>query len=149
MGKNTLDFDSRDFLKRLNLYDKKQNAAARKALLENSLDLEKNAMATSPKELGDLEGDIKASKKIKDMGGSMETEVAAGKGLSRNYAVRMHESLLPAIPTGDRQFRPGEITTSKPSNPWGEAGGKYLTRPLMFKMTEYTKNIAKKIKAVK
>lgn len=149
MGKDTLDFDSREFFHRLDIYDEKSRAAGTLALIENSLDLEKNAKATAPKLDAELERDIKSSKRVKERRGGLETEVHGGTGHSRNYAVRMHESLLPAVPVGDIQFKPGPVTAGRPPQPWGPAGGKYLTRPLLYKMKEYTKHIADVMKRIK
>ena len=127
----------------------KERKAARRALIQNGNDLANDAMDTAPYLEGELEGDIKPTKRVTERRGVMETEVHGGTGHSRNYAVRMHESMLPAMPVGDRQFRPGPATAARPGNPWGPAGGKYLTRPLLYNMKDYTKNIAKKIKAVR
>jgi hypothetical protein len=43
-------------------------------------------------------------------------------------------------------MKPGPTTKDKPSTRFGEAGGKYLERPLLGKARDYTKNIAKEIK---
>ena len=149
MGKGTLDFDTRDFEKRLDLYDEKQRRAAVKALKQNRNHLRNQAMELAPKLEGFLEGDILSNPRIKRVGDGWEAEVHAGTGLSRNYALRLHESMAPAVPTGDVQFQPGETTAGRPGTVVGPAGGKYLTRPLMYFMKKYTANIAKKIKAVR
>lgn len=149
MGKGTLDFDASDFLKRIDLGNKKVNVAAASALLACAGKLEEAAKNTAPKEEGTLEHDIEADTEVTRKGNTIEAAVHAGTKQSRNYALRMHESLLPAIPTMDRQFRPGEITAGRPAQPWGAAGGKYLTRPLMYKMKEFMQLIADKVAGVK
>jgi hypothetical protein len=149
MGKDTLDFDTREFEKRLKLYTEKEQAAAIKALKQNRNHLVNQSMELAPKLEAHLEGDIKGNPLVKAVGDALEAEVHAGTGLSRNYAVRMHESLAPAMPTTEAQMQPGETTAGRPGTAVGPAGGKYLTRPLMHFMKKYTANIAKRIKAVK
>lgn len=148
--KDGVVFDTRAFNMRINLYDKKSRAAAKEQLKRNALDLERHAQAMAPLEEGSLTGGINAKPTIKEDGIAMEAEVHAGTdGMSAPYALRMHESMWPAIPTSDKRFMPGPLTSGKPGDAAGPAGGKYLTRPLLFYMKRWSKEIADQIKRVK
>lgn len=149
MGKDFIDFDSSEFEGRMKIYSGASEVAGKRALLQNAKRLEQDAKDTAPFDEGTLEGDIMANPQVKRAIEGWAAEVHAGTGSSRNYALRMHESMLPAVPSGDRQFKPGPGTAGRTGNPWGPAGGKYLTRPLMYKMKEFTKNIADAIARIR
>jgi hypothetical protein len=144
----TLDISKNEWPKRLKVYDAKSNAAILRVFLENALDLEKEAKNLAPKDAADLEGDIITNPKVKGAP-NYESQVHAGTGRSAAYALRMHESLAPAIPTGDTQFKPGEVTRAKPPTQFGAAGGKYLERPLKGKGKQYMKRVADRMKGLK
>lgn len=141
-------FDTREFDNRMRVYSLKERVAAMRAITKNAMDLESKAKELAPKDDGNLEGDIMATEAV-ERGETIFAEVHAGTGNSRNYALRMHESMWPAIPANDRQFMPGPITEQRPGNEVGPAGGKYLQRPLMFYMRKYTERIADKLRAIR
>jgi hypothetical protein len=148
--------DTRQFEKRMKLYDKKARIEARKAMSENRDDLELRAKNMAPKDEGNLEGSIQGNPTVKFSlrDGSLTAEVHAGvsgasaKSNAWKYALRVHESMWPAIPSGDRQMQPGPITQAK-GDAAGPAGGKYLTRPLVFYMKKYTENIARRMRRIR
>lgn len=143
-----LDFDSSDFEKRMKIYGVKQEAVILKTLSEQAMDLRRKAAETTPKLWGVLEEGV-ISTPAEKVSGGYESVVWAGAGNSRPYALRQHEELKPATPAGHKQMQPGPITEKRPSHPWGPAGGKYLTRPLMYMLKTYTQAMAKKLEAIK
>ena len=138
-----LDFDSKEFEKRMSIYGAKSEETILRVMTQNALDLEKDANATAPHLWGVIEKDITAYPAERVHGG-YEATVWAGTDNSRPYALRQHEELKP-----DGGMVPGVKTANKPSLPWGPAGGKYLTRPLMFKMNEWSKKIADALGGIK
>lgn len=141
------DFDvmTREFEKRLDLYDDRVVAATTKALDQNGQDLWKESANLVPKDEGTLEGSGYANPP-KKRGGTIEVTV----GYNTPYAAKVHETMLPAVPVGgEKQMHPGPTTESKPPTEFGEAGGKYLERPLFGKATRYAKRIAEAAKGVK
>lgn len=146
MASNDFTLNTKEFKARMNIYDKRSHAAAVKGMDQNTKDLEKLAKQLAPKAEGTLEGDILARRVTTRVGKDIVGETHAGTGQSRAYALKVHEGMAPAIAA---QFGPGPTTRSKPGNEFGEAGGKFLTRPLLGKSEKYMKHIADKIKAVK
>lgn len=145
-----IKFDDSDFQKRMGDYNRKVDAAKRSAMMEVMLDWEKHAKLLAPKEEGHLEGGIAAQRTIQRKGAVMEGQIHAGTdSLSAAYALRIHESMTPAIPSGDSQFQPGPITLSKPSSEVGVPGGKYITRPAMHFGKKWMKHIATAIRKIK
>ena len=138
-------FNTIEFEKNLEICKEKTRAAGKRGLMQNALDLEKEAKGTAPILEGTLIGDIVANPVILDIGdGGMEAQVHAGTGESRDYALRQHEELKPA-----GTMTPGHRTSKRPPKPWGPAGGKYLERPLKHKAVAYAQNIARHISGVK
>lgn len=139
----SMDLDSRDFIKRINLYDKKTREVARARMLDNVQDLERKAKELCPVKKSGLMDSITSS--VKDVSMTIEGRVSA----NMEYAVIMHEALKPAIPALGKQFNPGETTRDKPGNEFGPAGGKYIERPLKGKFKIYFNHIAKGIKGLR
>ena len=140
-----IDFDSSDFEKRMKIYGAKQEAVILKTLSEQAMDLRKHAAATAPLLEGLLsEGIVEG--KAERVSGGYEATVHAGVGNSRAYALRQHEELRPAP---QFKMKPGPKTFMKPMLPWGMAGGKYLTRPLMYHLKIWAADMAKKLEAIK
>ena len=66
-------------------------------------------------------------------------------GFNVPYAAEVHETMAPAA---GAKRQPGFDTRNKPATRFGPAGGKYLERPLMGMMTEYTKRLVAAVKRV-
>ena len=135
-----MDVDVSSFLKRVNLYDGKTMIAARKGMVDNTLDLEKLAKQLAPLDRGDLTRSGVSG--VVDTRGGIDGLV----GFNEPYAVSVHEDMEPA--PGATQRR-GPLTLAKPGNEFGEAGGKYLQRPLRGKSRVYMRHLADVIKKVK
>lgn len=137
-----VDIDVTQFMKRLDMADGHTREAVWEAMNDNRLDLEKEAKNLAPKDEGTLESSgVSTAPKWKWASETIETQV----GFSTPYASKVHETMKPAI-SAEYQMEPGETTQDKPSTDYGEAGGKYLERPLIGKAKRYTKHIAAKVK---
>ena len=135
-----MDVDVQNFLRRLDLYDDKTLDAAGRGMNDNVLDLQKLAMQLVPVHKRGLIGT--AYSRVTFPSGEVEGQV----GFNKPYAVKVHEDMEPA--PGATQRR-GPLTRAKPGNEFGEAGGKYLQRPLRGKSKVYMRHLADKIKKVK
>lgn len=140
-----IEFDTKQFRQRLNLYDAKTFASAARAMTENTLDLERKAGELVPVDEGTLLGsgnsrvDASANKR----------EIVGSVSYNTPYAEAVHERMAPEVAPLGTTMQPGPRTRAKPGNEFGPAGGGYLRRPLHGKRDRYFKNIADKVKAVK
>jgi len=143
-----ISFDTREFVARLNLYDARAFAAAKQAMTENTLDLERKAGELVPVLEGILLGSVSgAPKSIKT--DASKAQIEGSVSYNTPYAEAVHERMLPEIAPAGAQMHPGPRTQAKPGNEFGPAGGGYLRRPLYGKRHVYMKHIADKVKAVK
>ena len=149
-----LSFDDKDFRKNMKRLMRKYPNEIKKAMAENRDDAERIAKELSPKDEGNLEGSIVGRPDIQVQGSTYIAEIHAGvsggDALSNaaKYALRVHETMLPAIATGNQQMRPGPITSAKTSEA-GAAGGKYLTRAVTHNMKRRTENIARRLRKLR
>jgi len=124
------------------MYEERTHNAITRAMRRNANDLWKEAGNLCPvsKNGGRLLRSINASRvKWAD-----PTTVEVNVGANTEYAAVVHETMEPAIAV--RTMHPGETTRAKPPTRFGNAGGKYLERPLIGKAKEYTEYIAKIVK---
>ncbi len=143
MAKNKgITIDPRHFFKGLDLYDKKQLETALRAMTQNGLDLRKEAALLAPKDEGTLEGNINDRTKVTKGKAEIETTVGSGE----SYAALVHETMEPAP---DAIMKQGPVTRKKPSTEFGEAGGKFLSRPLFGKQKRYMQHVAKMLRGMK
>ena len=146
MAKSGAYLDARRFLQGLDLADDRTKAAALHQLRLNALHLEGEAKKLAPLAEGTLSGSGggKVSWYPRTTHPRWKGERAeAAVGFNAPYAAEVHETMLPAI---GAKRRPGFDTRNKPPTKFGEAGGKYLERPLRGMMREYTKRIADAVK---
>jgi len=127
-----LDFS--DFEKRaMKLYPREADASNRRRMQENGKDFEKEAKNLAPVDKGWLTDQISNKQKIRHK--RIEQHVTA----NAPYAAKVHETMAPAP---DPLMRQGEKTQAKPPTEFGEAGGKYLSRPLEGKHERWFANVA-------
>ena len=137
----SITIDSSEFIRRMDLADARVRMGSWDAMNENRLDLENEAKNLCP--VSPNGGTLLRS------GNSNQptwkgNELSASVGFNTEYAALVHETVAPAIATP--QKRPGPTTQNKPATRFGEAGGKYLERPLLGKARDYTAHIAKTVK---
>ncbi|MCP4898890.1 MAG: hypothetical protein GY906_18110 [bacterium] len=136
-----IELDTTRFIKRLDLADSRVREAVWEAMNDNRLDLEKQAKKLVAKKEGHLE-DSSVSTLPQWRAG--RNEIESRVGFNESYAAKVHETMKPAIATP--QMEPGETTRARPPTEFGNAGGKYLERPLFGKAKKYTKHIAHRVR---
>jgi hypothetical protein len=147
-------FDDKDFRKNMKRLMRKYPNEIKKALGQNRDFVERIAKELAPKDEGSLEGSIEGRPDIQVQGDTYIAEVHAGVAGSdagsnaAKYAVRVHETMLPAVSTGDPQMMPGPITRAKISEA-GPAGGKYLSRAVVHRMKDRTEHIARMLRKLR
>jgi len=138
-----MTFDFTDFeRKTLKLYPKEAEASNRHKMQENGLDFEKEAKNLAPVDKGDLTGSISNKQKI---AGFFRDRIEQHVGANEPYAAKVHETMAPAP---DPIMRQGPLTLAKPPTEFGEAGGKYLSRPLEGKHQRWFENVAEGLRAL-
>ena len=146
--------DVSDLLAGLRDYDKQANLVEKRVLRKHSLDVEREAKALSPISFpkgGRLMRSGHAEKPKEDGNGWF-----ARVGFNTPYAAKVHELMWPAISIsfgrsggGTAGMMPGKTTRERPATRFGEAGGKYLERPLLGLARELPKTLAKRLKRMK
>lgn len=145
-----IHFDAREFFRGLDIANTVVREAAYKAMIENQLDLEKEAKALAPVDEGTLMRSGSGRSRPRWYVNTLRGEV----GFNAPYAAKVHETMWPAATVSlgrsgamGSAMGPGATTRKKPPTAFGPAGGKYLERPLLGKAKIYTANIALRIKA--
>ena len=131
--------DASEFIARLNLADGRVRMGVWDGMNDNRLDLEKEAKRLAPVCEGTL---LRSGSSNQPTWRGME--LSAEIGFNEFYAAEVHETMEPAITAKPKQR--GPTTRNKPATMFGEAGGKYLERPLLGKARTYTKHTADEIK---
>lgn len=137
-----LFIDSREFDRRIKLYDERATDAGISQLHLNGLDLEKESVLLAPFRKGWLQGSASTSAPRK-----RGNDWSVVMGFNMEYATATHERMRPA--PSAFPMEPGEETRKKPPTRFGKPGGHYIRRPLIGKMDEWTKKIAKAIRRVR
>lgn len=137
MAKSPVVVDTTEFVARMKLYTKLEEAAELKAMTQIGEDLLKEAGNLSPVDEGTLIGSGSADTKRDAQ--SVVTTV----GYNTPYATRVHYEMVPAP---HAKMQPGPRTSAKPGTEFGPAGGLYLTRPLIGKRARYAKHVAANVK---
>jgi len=135
----SITVDPSEFIAGLNMADDRVRQGAYDGMNTNRLDLEKEAKRLVPIDIGTLQNSG-VSNAPKWRGNEISAEI----GFNTFYATEVHETMAPAITTKPKQ--PGPTTRARPTTQFGEAGGKYLERPMHGKARSYTKVIADRIK---
>jgi len=136
-----LDFDTTQFMTRFSSIDRSAQNAAREALEDCTLELERIASEITPIDKGTLSRS--STRKIKRSGENIigEVEFAVHEG-GYNYAIFMHEGVY--------NHGAGTIarggTTGK-SGKYYYAGRKFLERPLKGEAESFFEYIAQKVEA--
>jgi hypothetical protein len=147
-----ISIDASEFLRGLDMANTVVREAAYKAMWENQLDLEKEAKNLAP--VSPKGGTLMRSGNSRRPKWSGFNTLTGEVGFNTPYAAKVHETMWPAVGVSLGRsgamgvgMMPGPTTRKKPPTAFGEAGGKYLERPLLGKAKIYTERIAKKIKA--
>lgn len=141
----SFEFDVDDFLRGLDMSDKKVQKAAHKGMEDVTDDLARTASETAPHKKGTLEKsydkDVKWTSNKTIVGEVTFSIKERGKSGDFNYALWTHESNYKL--GKDSLSKPGGMGMSRQRYP---VGNKYLERPLKGESDAYKKHIAETIR---